>query len=526
MRNENGNGHGNGDPVRVTRPDDPAEGRLGADARSPGSLWMLPQGNGVRRISLSDDAQPPVFVLSVARSGSTLLRFILDSHPDLACPPETNVGQVCFGLARLWDLLDPSPESVKDGWQPAAVPGQLPPDAVMFIRAAVEQVYGRYLARQGKRRWCDKSLDSAGLAELLAHVYPGAQFICLYRHCMDVVVSAIEAAPWGLSGYGFDQYVAGSPGNMVLAAAHCWLDQTRAITEFQEKYPDRCHGIRYEDLVTGPEQIAGELFTFLGLAPVPGITGTCLSQEHDTRGPADHKIWFTSRISTASLGQGARAPVQMLPPEFLKNLNETLDQLGYRQVDEHWRAAPGPADPRADGAPDAAPGEPAAAALDADAAAGEIASRLGSVPEDRLRDLARRWPAIAGRNLVIAVQPANGSRRRHCWTVSCADSVLTVRQAENEGDATVTVLAPPATWQALLDGQANFAAEMRAGRLRLVTTPAGPHTGETVNLTAAMHLIAHLLGLAAGSQSPSEDQQETCCSPQDERAGQHRKAGK
>jgi len=36
-------------------------------------------------------AADPVFVLCNVRSGSTLLRFGLDAHPDLACPPETNL---------------------------------------------------------------------------------------------------------------------------------------------------------------------------------------------------------------------------------------------------------------------------------------------------------------------------------------------------------------------------------------------------------------------------------------------------
>src|SRR6202035_2611623 len=69
------------------------------------------------RKGLSDDAQPvrrlgtladrigrngwpggaaercgaPVFVLCMGRSGSTLLRFLLDAHPELACPPETSL---------------------------------------------------------------------------------------------------------------------------------------------------------------------------------------------------------------------------------------------------------------------------------------------------------------------------------------------------------------------------------------------------------------------------------------------------
>jgi protein-tyrosine sulfotransferase len=523
MRYENGNGHGDLNGLGGAWSGGPADGGLGADGHLPGSFSGFPAGNGIRRISLSDHTQPPVFVLSVARSGSTLLRFILDSHPELACPPETNVGQVCFGLARLWDLLEPSPESARDGWRPNLDPGGIPDEAALAIRAAVDGVYGRYLARHGKSRWCDKSLDSARLADLLARVYPGAQFICLYRHAMDVVVSAIEAAPWGLSGYGFDSYVAGTPGNMVLAAARCWLDQTRAIIEFQDKNPDRCHGVRYEDLVTGPEQVAADLFTFLNLAPAPGITQTCLSKDHDNRGPADHKIWFTSQISTASLGQGARVPVQMLPPELLKNLNETLDQLVYRQVDEGWKAAPGPLDPRADAVPGAASAEPADATQDAamEAVAGEIASRLGSAREDQIRNAARRWPDAVGRTLVIAVQPSQGSGQGRRMRISCADSALTISQeattgsqeattgsqGETGGEAAITLLASPGTWQALLEGRANVAAEMRAGRLLLGDTSGGPHAIEATTLRAEMHMIAHLLGLGAGNQASSEHQQ-------------------
>jgi hypothetical protein len=273
-------------------------------------------GPAIRTVAVPADADRPVFVLTVARSGSTLLRFILDSHPDLACPPETGVGQACLGLARLWEILCPSPESAGGDFKPGEVPARLTPRAAASIRAAVGEVYGGYVAQRGKRRWCDKSLDSAQLAGLLAYLYPAAQFVCLYRHGMDVVLSAIEAAPWGLNGYGFDPYVMGSPGNLVVAAARCWRDQTRAIADFQDGHLDRCHGIRYEDLVTDPEAVAGGLFDFLGVARVPGITAACFAQAHDPRGAGDHKIWFTSQVSRESLGRGSRVPPQLLPPEL------------------------------------------------------------------------------------------------------------------------------------------------------------------------------------------------------------------
>src|SRR5215469_17608838 len=81
----------------------------------------------------------PVFVLCHGRSGSTLLRFLLDAHPELACPPETNLPGLCVQLATVWSLIEGAP--------------------------------------------------------LLARVYPQARFVCMYRHPMDVIASGVEACP-------------------------------------------------------------------------------------------------------------------------------------------------------------------------------------------------------------------------------------------------------------------------------------------------------------------------------------------
>lgn len=446
--------------------------------------------------SSHDDAQRPVFVLTVARSGSTLLRFILDSHPDLACPPETSIGQVCFLVGRLWDILEPAPESASRDYSPNEVPIDPPAAAAQSIRRTVDDVYHRYLVRQGKRRWCDKSLDNTKTAELLAHLYPDAQFICLYRHCMDVVVSAVDAAPWGLNGYGFDAYAITTPGNMPLAAARCWLDQTKAICQFQARYPDRCHGIRYEDLVSTPEEIVEDLFTFLGLTSIPGITDRCLVEQHDARGPADHKIWFTSRISTQSLGQGTRVPVQLFPPEFLDSLNETLDQLSYRQIDEAWRTASGPIDPRSDAASNGlADGRSGNSHAEFQAATAQLSERLHRIPARCGPELTRRWSAGVSSRLCVAVEsPIPGAGAGRCWALSHQDSELVVCEEDQPPADATTLVASARTWLALLKGTANAAAELRKGRLRLLDRPA--EVGNQKNVSATTHVLAHLLGLA------------------------------
>lgn len=439
----------------------------------------------------------PVIVLTMARSGSTLLRFILDSHPELACPPETMLGTACFMLARLWDLLAPSPQSAAEGFRPHRVPENLPGPAAGSIRGVLDEVYGQYLARHGKRRWCDKSLDNIGIAELLAEIYPDAQFVCLYRHCMDVVVSAVEACPWGLSGYGFDQYAAGSQGNSVAAVTMAWLDRTRPIIEFQEKYPGRCHGIRYEDLVTGPEQVAGALFDFLGVEQVPGITAACFAADHEVRGPGDHKIWFTGSISRDSLGQGVRVPVAMIPPEMLTQLNQTLAQLAYRQVDDDWGASGGPQDPRAGDEPSTGtgPGPADVPDAEADAAAAALSARLTAAAAGPAAEVAAQWPAGASRQLTLLVGPASDTGPALGWTLSCDDSGLSVLDWAATDPAGATIAAAGATWLAILTGQANMAAELRAGRLRVT----GPGADVPGSMRAEVRVLARLLGLTGAT---------------------------
>src|SRR5713226_1723784 len=65
----------------------------------------------------------PVFVLCCGRSGSTLLRFLLDAHPDLACPPETNLTALCAHLVNVWSLLAGAPIPAEPNGQLPAVPG-------------------------------------------------------------------------------------------------------------------------------------------------------------------------------------------------------------------------------------------------------------------------------------------------------------------------------------------------------------------------------------------------------------------
>jgi protein-tyrosine sulfotransferase len=418
------------------------------------------------RIGLAAEAAPalrldePVIVLTCARSGSTLLRFVLDAHPSLACPPETGLTELVSRMGVVSMLLDPR------GHRPG--PSDL---GAAAIRSWVTTMFGAYLVGVGKARWCDKSLGSAPSAGKFLDLFPRARFICLYRNCMDVIDSIHEACPWGLRAYGLDPFVAGHPGNSVAAAADYWVFQTRAIAEFERARPDKCLQVRYEDLVDGPQAEADRIFAFLGEEPVSGIESACFAVRRDHDGGADHKIWETSRVHSDSVGRGVRVPVSSIPAPVLSLINELHGRLGYAQVSNGWSADP------AAGVLAAAPARAEPSASQESLADAPAASLLDELEGMLMPLLARRLPAVsatsaadaapAGFSLAAGAR-SNGAALTRCWQVDLAGaSVSRVDAAASRAsEGGWRVLGDATTWTSVLTGQVSLATAFRHGHLR------------------------------------------------------------
>jgi protein-tyrosine sulfotransferase len=406
----------------------------------------------------------PVIVLTGARSGSTLLRFILDSHPDLACPPETNVLTAVVDLARTWNVLEAA-ATRRSASTAAGI--ALPPQAVAAIRQVIDGAYGTYLSREGKQRWCDKSLPNALYADLFCQIYPRTQFICLYRNCMDFILSALEACPWGVSGFGFEPFVAHYPGNNVAALGKYWVEKVRAISSLERKYPDRCHRIRYEDLAADPEPVIQSTFDFLGVRRVPGISRACFGIEHASNGLGDHKIWFTDRIGTASVGRGGRIPVGKLPEDLREDIGQALSELGYEPLGGGRTPPPGPvrAQPLM-----AAGHEPDGSGRLGEVAA-QIRSRVTATGSAAREFIVDRWPALEGSRMRIVVRSPDGRDSEISWTFGAEDlsfpepGSFPARDPNGTDDSSATLEGDAETWRCLLGGTANMASELLTGRL-------------------------------------------------------------
>jgi protein-tyrosine sulfotransferase len=438
-----------------------------------------------------NQADRPVFVLTAARSGSTLLRFILDAHPDLCCPPELGVGAACAQLARVWSVTEGVPRA---GVLPLLGPGHVTERAAAAMRSAITAAITAYLEERGAARWCDKSLDTVMWADLVARIWPDAQFVCLYRHCMDVIASGLEACRWGLDSFGFERYTAQYPGNNVAAAGACWVTAAGQMIDFEKRHEDRALRVRYEDLVADPEAVAGRVFGFLGVAGMPGISSLCFAAAHDANGPGDAKIWFTTKVTAESVGRGAEVPGNRLPAPLQAAINNALRELGYVEVDEDWNAEqrrtslltlPGGEQPRPE---ELAPGAPGSGGSDREDAglvsvASAVEERDGAISPAMLGEIARSWPALAGRVLGIDLIGPAGGLARFRWRAG--------GPAASGSDEDAVLSAPVSVWRAVLDGEANLFTELFGNR---IVSRGIPHAH--LRRTEEVHALGVLLGVA------------------------------
>lgn len=193
---------------------------------------------------------PFLFVVGSGRSGTTLLRAMLDAHPDLTIPGESYFIEQ---MARRRDGFRRDGRFARDLFEAELFADlrfrawNLPPDAVraefderppVDIASAVRGTYRAAAARMGKTRWGDKTPSYALCVPLLADLLPEAVFVHLVRDPRDVAASYARAG-WG-------------PRTMT-AAGHAWRSRVVAAAGAGRALgPGRYLEVRYEDLVGDP----------------------------------------------------------------------------------------------------------------------------------------------------------------------------------------------------------------------------------------------------------------------------------
>ena len=213
-----------------------------------------------------DDLQstPPVFVVGVPRSGTTLLSAMLAAHPRLVCGPETHFFDQLINV-------DARAICRRTGWPTNAIDylysinhvGESIPANYGLTRQELAQALSKrepslpsilsgmieiYMRRSGKQRWIEKTPDHLPHVARIRKYYPDSPIVRIVRDPRDVVASLL-AVPWGPS--------------TLIQAIDLWRifdDQSAWFFEADA----RCHTLQYEDLVRAPESTLRNLCQFLG----------------------------------------------------------------------------------------------------------------------------------------------------------------------------------------------------------------------------------------------------------------------
>src|ERR1043165_1006163 len=259
-------------------------------------------------------APPPIFILGVPRSGTTLLRTILDAHPAIASGPETPWlgGHQPRSLMSLWTTLR------EEGWgycKSFNMGREVPTEAA---RAFLSVLMDRYAAARGKRRWAEKTPDNALHVDFLTELFPEAKFVHLVRDGLDVAMSTSVVAPHrkGISsfleqtlGFGPDAPPLPNSPFAALLRWHHWNNLIRKSLTGRQTFT-----LGYERLVTEPEPTVRGLMEFIGEPFVPAMLDYTKSR-HDYPewewGSAD--VRAREGITSVSVGRARRE----LPPEQL-----------------------------------------------------------------------------------------------------------------------------------------------------------------------------------------------------------------
>jgi hypothetical protein len=256
----------------------------------------------------------PIIVGGCHRSGTSVVRRVLDGHSRIHCGPEIKFFRDFYG-----DYPD---DSLRDFRFVQTARAVLPDDELLeVVGTAFVEVHERAARHAGKPRWADKAPENVLHTREWGRLLGDRWFLVhVVRNPLDTLASITEA--------GFPRTFPSALGDRIAF----FRRYTEAGLEFASREPGRYCRVVYEELVGSPEAVVADLMDRLGEAFEPRQ----LSWEEVVyqRGLEDHKIGNASGIHGASVG---RWPTLLSPDEAEVVRTQTADL--WAEIDPSGRLA-------------------------------------------------------------------------------------------------------------------------------------------------------------------------------------------
>ncbi len=280
--------------------------------------------------SATDTAGPrPFFIVGCDRSGTTMLRLVLDRHPQIAIPTESMfITDFLTRLSRYGDLSSRSNRLKLAGdmlsyskvrnWQLPLTADELASNCATtdVYASMVRAIFTAYALKHGKTCWGDKTPYYVHWVDDLKRLFPDARFIHLVRDGRDVALSLIRV------GFG--------PTN-VYAAARYWRESVRKGRSAVERLGGDAMEVHYERFVDDPMSVSKTICGFLDI----GFDEKMLDIQHarsEGKFAPNQDNWFTKvdeGINASSVGRWRKHMSTRQRVTFQAIAADELDLFGY-----------------------------------------------------------------------------------------------------------------------------------------------------------------------------------------------------
>lgn len=265
-------------------------------------------------------------IVGCERSGTTMLRAMIDSHPLVAVPPESHfladlancVREHGQDLDHEWFMATLVQHERFQKWElPASrVRASLRQVSPSTVAEAVHLLYREYARSRGKQRYGDKTPRYVREIGTLAEMLPDSVFIHLIRDGRDVALSYLDV------GFG--------PGS-VAEAARVWReDVLTGRRAGQQLRKGRYVEVRYEELVNSPQRELARICDAIGICFDPAMLRYSERAEEIVRrtfAPRAHANLL--RPPTAGLRDWRREMPASQLKHFQEIAGEALQAFGY-----------------------------------------------------------------------------------------------------------------------------------------------------------------------------------------------------
>jgi LPS sulfotransferase NodH len=275
-----------------------------------------------------------IFMVGEQRSGSNLLRLILNASGEIAGPHPPHILQRFMPLMDIYgDLTDEAQFSkLIDDVCRLVEYNPVPWENVVLDREQIRQrcrennlvaVFGAvmdvYAEAQSANAWICKSMQNIRWADQIDAYFPNPKYVYLYRDPRDVTLSFMKAVIGDKHPYFIAQQ---------------WAELQRlCLAELDKIGKDHFFSVCYEDLTSRPREVVADLSQFLGIDFKEEMLAFHQSNEAQ------------NAASSSSLWQNVVQPIiSSNSKKFMKEMSEhdirivesiagdVMDRLGYERV--------------------------------------------------------------------------------------------------------------------------------------------------------------------------------------------------